>query len=380
MRRTVMEADHEAFRSAFREFVNKEIGPRHDAWEQAKIVPRDVWETAGAHGYLCMNVPEAYGGGGSDDYRFLAVVSEELARAGASGVGFPMHTDIVVPYLLAYGTEQQKRRWLPAMAAGKAIGALAMTEPGAGSDLAGIRTTALRDGDHYVLSGQKTFITNGINADLVLVAARTDPDERHDGLSLFVVERGMKGFTRGRNLDKIGMHAQDTAELFFDQLRIPATNLVGQEGQGFAYMVNSLPQERLVVAVGSVALAEAVLERTTGYCRERTAFGRPIGTFQHSRFTLAEMHTEVEIARVFVDRCITAHLTREFGVTEAAMAKWWTTDLLNRVVDRCLQLHGGYGYMREHPIARAFVDARVQSIYAGTNEIMKEIIGRTVTA
>jgi alkylation response protein AidB-like acyl-CoA dehydrogenase len=379
MRRTVMEADHEAFRAAFGDFVAKEITPFHAEWEQAGIVPREVWARAGGQGYLCMNVPEAYGGGGSDDYRFLAVISEELARAGASGVGFPLHTDIVVPYLLAYGTEEQKHRWLPGMATGETIGAIAMTEPGAGSDLAGIQTTAILDGDHYVLNGQKTFITNGINADLVIVVAKTDPEEQHAGMSLLVVERGMAGFTRGGPLDKIGMHAQDTAELFFDNAHVPAANLLGQEGQGFRYLVESLPQERLVVAVGAVAAAENILERTIQYCRDRKAFGRSIGSFQHTRFALAEMRTEVEVARAFVDRCIAAHLAREFGVTDAAMAKLWTTDMVNRVADRCLQLHGGYGYMREYPVARAFVDARVQSIYAGTNEIMKEIIGRSLT-
>ena len=379
MRRTIMEAEHEAFRSAFRDFADKEITPFHGDWERAGIVPRALWEKAGAHGFLCMNVPEQYGGGGGADYRFLAVITEELARCGASGVGFPMHTDIVTPYLLAYGTEEQKRRWLPPMAAGKAIGALAMTEPGAGSDLAGIATTAARDGDRWVLRGQKTFITNGINADLVLVAARTGPDP-YAGLSLFVAERGTPGFTRGRNLDKIGMHAQDTAELFFDDARLPASSLLGEQGQGFRYLMEHLSQERLVVAVGSAALAEEILSQTIGYCKQRRAFGRPIAAFQNTRFALAEMRTEVDIARVFTDWCIASHVRGEFGVTEAAMAKWWTTDLLNRVTDRCLQLHGGYGYMREYPVARAFTDARVQSIYAGTNEIMKEIIGRTITA
>ncbi len=379
MRRTIMEAEHEAFRSAFRDFADKEIAPFHGDWERAGIVPRALWEKAGAHGFLCMNVPEQYGGGGGADYRFLAVITEELARCGASGVGFPMHTDIVTPYLLVYGTEEQKRRWLPSMAAGKAIGALAMTEPGAGSDLAGIATTAARDGDRWVLRGQKTFITNGINADLVLVAARTGPDP-YAGLSLFVAERGTPGFTRGRNLDKIGMHAQDTAELFFDDARLPASSLLGEQGQGFRYLMEHLSQERLVVAVGSAALAEEILSQTIGYCKQRTAFGRPIAAFQNTRFALAEMRTEVDIARVFTDWCIASHVRGEFGVTEAAMAKWWTTDLLNRVTDRCLQLHGGYGYMREYPVARAFTDARVQSIYAGTNEIMKEIIGRTITA
>ena len=307
----------------------------------------------------------------------MSVISEELARSGASGVGFPMHTDIVAPYLLGYGTEEQKRRWLPGMAAGTAIAALAMTEPGAGSDVTGIATTAARDGDHWVLRGQKTFVTNGINADLVLVAARTGPDP-YTGLSLFVAERGAPGFTRGRNLDKIGMHAQDTAELFFDDARLPAGSMLGEQGQGFGYLMEHLTQERLVVTVGSVAMAEEILDQTIGYCQQRTAFGRPIAAFQNSRFALAEMRTEVDIARVFTDWCIASHVRGEFGATEAAKAKWWTTDLLNRVVDRCLQLHGGYGYMREYPISRLYADARVTRIFGGTSEVMKSVISKSL--
>jgi alkylation response protein AidB-like acyl-CoA dehydrogenase len=381
MRRTVMETEHEDFREAFRAFMEKEILPFHSEWEDAGIVPREVWEKAGAAGFLCMNVPEEFGGGGSDDYRFCAVVGEEIAKAGATGVGFSLHTDIVTPYLLSYATPEQKRRWLPGMADGTTISAIAMTEPGTGSDLSGIATSAVRDGDEWVLNGQKVFITNGINADLVVVAARTNPDP-HNGLSLFVVERDAPGFTRGRNLDKLGMHAQDTAELFFNDARIPADNLLGEEGRGFMYLVDKLPQERLMVALGSIAAAEEILRQTVEYTKERKAFKRSVSAFQNTRFALAEMHTEIEIGRIFVDRCIDEHRngSGEFGIIEAAESKWWTTDLLNRVADRCLQLHGGYGYMREYPVARAWVDARVQAIYAGTNEIMKEIIGRHVTA
>lgn len=373
-----MEEEHEAFRSSFRSFVERQIVPFHSEWEQAGIVPREVWSAAGAHGFLCMNVPENFGGGGSDDYRFLAVVTEELYRVGATGIGFPLHTDVVVPYLLDHGSEEQKQRLLPPLSAGTSIGAIAMTEPGTGSDLAGIRTNAVRDSDSYVLSGQKTFITNGINADVVLVAARTDPGASHAGLSILIVERGMDGFSRGRNLEKIGMHAQDTAELFFDEVRVPQENVLGEQGLGFRYLMEHLPQERLVIAVGAVATAESILEGTIEYCNNRKAFGQTIGSFQNTRFALAEMQTEVQVARVFIDRCISAHVQGEFSGTDATMAKWWTTEMAGRVVDRCLQLHGGYGYMQEYAVGRAYVDTRVQSIYGGTNEIMKEIIGRAI--
>jgi alkylation response protein AidB-like acyl-CoA dehydrogenase len=377
--RTIFTDDHHRFRETVARFVRDEIVPSHDDWERDGMVPRELWKKAGEVGLLCTDVPAEYGGGGVADFRYNVVVTEELVKVGASGVGFPLANDVVVPYLLAHASDEQKRRWLPGMAAGELITAIAMTEPGTGSDLAGIATTALRQEDgSYLLNGSKTFITNGVLADLVIVVAKTDPAAKHGGMSLLVVERGMEGFGRGRKLDKIGMHAQDTAELAFEDVRVPAANLLGEEGAGFLYLMQALPQERLSIAVGAIAGAESALEQTLRYCKEREAFGRPIGSFQHSRFVLAEMKTKVTIGRQFVDRCIELHAEGELPVDEAAMAKYWTTDLLGEVVDACVQLFGGYGYMREYPIARAFVDARVQRIYGGTNEIMKEIIGRSM--
>jgi alkylation response protein AidB-like acyl-CoA dehydrogenase len=378
MQRTLMEAEHDLFRSSFRAFVEREVVPHHAGWERAGIVPRELWLSAGRSGFLGLGIPEEHGGSGVDDFRYNTVVNEELTRAGASGVGFPLHTDVVAPYLTALATEEQRRRWLPGFCSGELITAIAMSEPGAGSDLQGIRTTATANADGWVLNGQKTFITNGINADLVVVVARTDTDAGHRGISLLVVERGMAGFERGRNLDKIGLHAQDTAELFFDDVHVPRANLLGVEGGGFGHLMDNLPQERLTIAVSAVAGAEAALALTVEYCRERTAFGRPIGSFQHNRFLLAEMATEVEVARVFVDRCVGEHCAGRLGVADAAKAKWWTTELQKRVVDHCVQLHGGYGYMAEYPVARAYLDARVATIYGGTTEIMKEIIGRSM--
>ncbi|MEA2671250.1 MAG: hypothetical protein QOG45_1470 [Chloroflexota bacterium] len=378
MQRTLMEAEHDLFRSSFRAFVEREVVPHHAGWERAGIVPRELWLSAGRSGFLGLGIPEEHGGSGVDDFRYNTVVNEELTRAGASGVGFPLHTDVVAPYLTALATEEQRRRWLPGFCSGELITAIAMSEPGAGSDLQGIRTTATANADGWVLNGQKTFITNGINADLVVVVARTDTDAGHRGISLLVVERGMAGFERGRNLDKIGLHAQDTAELFFDDVHVPRANLLGVEGGGFGHLMDNLPQERLTIAVSAVAGAEAVLALTVEHCRERTAFGRPIGSFQHNRFLLAEMATEVEVARVFVDRCVSEHCAGRLGVADAAKAKWWTTELQKRVVDHCVQLHGGYGYMAEYPVARAYLDARVATIYGGTTEIMKEIIGRSM--
>jgi alkylation response protein AidB-like acyl-CoA dehydrogenase len=378
MRRQLFEPEHDAFRETVRTFCAKEVVPHHAEWEERGIVPREVWTTAGAQGLLGFMVPEEHGGGGTTDFRYNAVLSEELTRAHASGLGFAVHTDINSAYLLAYTDESQKQRWLPGFCTGDTITAIAMSEPGAGSDLQGIRTTAIREGDHYVLNGQKTFISNGINADLVIVVAKTDPSKEYDGISLLVVERGMAGFERGRNLDKIGLKAQDTAELFFDDVRVPAANLLGEEGHGFVYLMEKLPQERLAMAVVAVAACEAALALTLEYCKHRTAFGRPIGSFQHSRFVLAEMATETQIARVFVDRCVEELNAGALSVQDAAMAKWWTTELQKRVIDQCLQLHGGYGVMAEYPIARAYLDTRAQTIYGGTTEIMKEIIGRTL--
>ena len=376
MQRTLFDADHQAFRDTCRAFCEKEIAPFHAEWEEAGIVPRAVWERAGSHGLLGFSVPAEYGGGGVRDFRFNTVLNEELTRVAATGVGFAVHVDINGGYLLDLTTDEQKARWLPGYGDGRLITAIAMTEPGAGSDLQGISTTAVRDGDDFVLTGQKTFISNGINADLVIVVARTDPDAAHQGISLVMVERDMVGFERGRNLDKIGLKAQDTAELFFDHVRVPAANLIGEPGQGFVYLMQNLPQERLCIAVTAVAACERVLGQTMDYVRDRTAFGRSVGSFQANRFTLAELVTEVDIARVYVDRCIEQHLGGGLSATDAAKAKWWTTELQKRVVDQCLQLFGGYGYMSEYPIARAFLDTRVQTIYGGTTEVMKEIIGR----
>jgi alkylation response protein AidB-like acyl-CoA dehydrogenase len=378
MKRDLFDEEHLMFRDSFRRFVAKEILPYQEQWEANGMVSREVWQQAGALGYLCMDVPEEYGGGGIRDFRYNAIVTEELARAGESGAGFGVHNDVNIPYFLNYATPEQKRRWLPKMCRGETITAIAMSEPGAGSDLAGIKTTAIRQGDHYILNGQKTFITNGILSDAVIVVAKSDPDAGHSGISLLVVERGMDGFQRGRKLEKIGLKAQDTAELFFNNVRVPAENLLGPEGQGFYQLMQQLPQERLSIAVIAVAACETVLELTLNYCQERTAFGRPIGTFQNSRFRLAEMKTETQIARVFVDRCIMELNAGRLTAEDAAMAKWWSTELQKRTVDQCLQLHGGYGYMLEYPIAKFYLDSRVQTIYGGTTEIMKEIIGRSM--
>ena len=377
MKRTIFEDEHHIFRDSVRKFVKDEIVPFHEQWEAKGMVPRSIWRRAGELGFLCMSAPEQYGGPGVDDFRYNTILAEEMARAGATGPGFGLQTDIVMPYILRYGTEEQKQRWLPGLVRGEIISAIAMTEPNTGSDLAAIQTSAVPQGECFVLNGAKTFITNGILNDLAIVVVRTSRDGRpHDGLSLLVVERGMAGYERGRKLEKIGMHAQDTAELFFHNVHVPAANLLGEEGGGFRYLMENLPQERMGVAVFAQAGAEAAFEWTLAYCKERKAFGQPIGKFQNSRFKLAEMKTRLEITRVFVDRCVMELNQRTLTAAEAAMAKWWTTDLQKWVVDECLQLHGGYGYMKEYPIARAFCDTRVATIYAGTNEIMKEIIGR----
>ena len=345
-------------------------------------MPRSLFTAAGAAGFLGMAVPEEYGGGGVDDFRYNLIIGEEVQRSGTggAGLGITLHNDICLPYFLSLANEEQKARWLPGICSGELITAIAMTEPGIGSDLASMGTTAIRDGDHYVVNGSKTFITNGINADLVITAVKTDPSQRHKGMSLLVLERGMDGFERGRNLDKVGLHSQDTAELFFNDVQVPVANLLGSEGQGFVHLVHNLPQERLSIAAAGVAAAEAALGWTLAYVNERTAFGQPIGGFQNSRFKLAEMRTEIDIGRVFVDRCVEALNDGDLTAEEAAEAKWWCTELQKRVVDTCVQLHGGYGYMLEYPIARAYVDARITTIYGGTTEIMKEIIGRSLGA
>jgi alkylation response protein AidB-like acyl-CoA dehydrogenase len=378
MKRALFDGEHALFRSAFRTFLEREVAPFYAEWEQAGIVPREIWRKAGRQGFLGTDVPEEYGGAGIDDYRYNAVIVEELARNCYMGIGIPIHNDIVIPYILHYATPAQRQRWLPKLAGGEWVGAIAMTEPGAGSDLAGIRTSAVRAGDQYVINGQKTFISNGILNDLVIVVATTNPKRAHHGISLLVVEREMEGYRRGRNLEKVGLHAQDTAELFFDNVRVPAENMLGHEGEGFSYLMQQLPQERLTIAVSAIAAAEAALEWTIAYCKERIAFGQPIADFQNTRFKLAESKTELMVGRTFVDECILAHNRGELSAEEAAMAKWWTTELQKRVVDECVQLHGGYGYMLEYPIARLYLDTRVQTIYGGTTEIMKEIIGRAL--
>jgi len=376
--RPILESEHEAFRQTARAFIDKEVVPHHEQWETDGQVSRDVWTRAGAQGLLCFDVDEEYGGPGVADFRYNMVLAEELTRAGAHGPGFPVHTDIIVPYLSSLGTDEQKRRWLPGCVSGETITAIAMTEPGAGSDLQGIRTTAVDKGDHYVLSGAKTFISNGAMADLVVVVARTHPDAGHKGISLLVVERGMEGFERGRNLDKVGMHAQDTSELFFDDVAVPKSNLLGEEGGGFVHLMENLPQERLSIATMAAAACESVLEMCLSYVKEREAFGRPIGKFQNTRFVIAEMATEAHVCRVFVDDCVRRHVAGKLDAKLASMAKWWSTELQKKIVDQGVQLFGGYGYMREYPIARAFVDSRVQTIYGGTTEIQKEIIGRSL--
>jgi alkylation response protein AidB-like acyl-CoA dehydrogenase len=379
MRRTLYDDDHEAFRASVRTFVDKEIAPHVDEWSAAGITPRELFTAAGRQGFLGMEVPEEYDGGGVSDFRFNAVLGEELLRvpdAGA-GLGIALHNDICLPYFLRYCTEEQKQRWLPGIVSGELVTAIGMTEPGIGSDLASMATTAIRKGDHYVVNGAKTFITNGIHADLVITAVKTEPTERHRGMSLLVLERGMAGFTRGRNLDKLGQHAQDTAELFFDDVHVPVGNLLGpQEGQGFVQLVANLPRERLSIAVAAVASVRSVLEMTLAYVKERRAFGQPVGTFQNSRFVLAEIATELDVAQHYVDDCVRALNDGELTAVDAAKAKWWTTELQGRAIDRCLQLHGGYGFMNEYPVARAYADARVTRIYGGTTEIMKEVVGR----
>ncbi len=380
MRRTLFEPEHDDFRESVRRFVAEEISPHHEQWEREGVVARELFTKAAAKGMLAIQVPELYGGPGVDDFRFNQIIGEEvgLANVAGSGLGLTLHNDICLPYFLEYCNDEQRERWLPGIADGSLITAVAMTEPEIGSDLASMRASAIRDGDEYVVNGSKAFITNGINADLVITAVKTDPSQRHAGISLLIVAAGMEGFARGRNLDKVGMHAQDTAELFFEDVRVPASNLLGEVGSGFRYLTSNLPQERLSIAIAGVSAARGALDATLEYVKQRTAFGRPVGAFQASRFALAEMATEVELATAFCDQAVLALNRSELSPEDAAMAKWWSTELQGRVVDRCVQLHGGYGYMLEYPIARAFVDARVTRIYGGTTEIMKEIIGRSL--
>lgn len=375
--RTALREDHEQFRDQVRKFVQREIAPHHHEWEKVGCVPRETWLKAGREGLLLCAIPEQYGGGGGD-FGHSIVVIEELMRVLATGPGFPLHSDIVAPYILAYGTEAQKESWLPPMARGEKIGAIAMTEPGIGSDLKSLRTTARRDGDSYVINGQKTFITNGANSDLVIVACKTDPAAGTRGISLIVVEAGTPGFTKGPLLEKIGLKAQDTAELFFDEVRVPAANLLGEEGKGFGYLMHQLAQERLMVSVRSPVVMETMLDETIAYTKSRKAFGQPVFDLQNTRFKLAEIKAKTVACRVFIDHCIALHFEKKLTSEMAAMAKLYATEAQGQAVDELLQLHGGYGFMREYGIARAFVDSRVQRIYGGTSEIMKEIIGRSL--
>ena len=380
--RTLFQPDHQAFADSFRRFIDKEVTPHHAAWEDQGYVAREVWSQAGANGFLCMSLPEEYGGAGADKLYSVAQM-EELARAGTTGIGFGLHSEIVAPYILHYGTEAQKQKYLPQMASGAVVGAIAMSEPAAGSDLQGIKTTAIKsaDGSHYVLNGSKTFITNGWHADLVIVVAKTDPAAGAKGTSLLLVERGMPGFEKGQRLKKMGMKAQDTSELFFNDVQVPVDNLLGgpaMEGRGFICLMEQLPWERLQIAITAVAAAQAAIDWTLDYVKQRKVFGQSVASFQNTRHTLAELQTQVQVARVFVDKCCELIVHDQLDTETASMAKYWTTDLQCKVMDECVQLFGGYGYMWEYPITRAYADARVQRIYGGTNEIMKEVIARAM--
>ncbi len=380
--RTLFQPDHQAFADSFRRFIDKEVTPHHAAWEDQGYVAREVWSQAGANGFLCMSLPEEYGGAGADKLYSVAQM-EELARAGTTGIGFGLHSEIVAPYILHYGTEAQKQKYLPQMASGAVVGAIAMSEPAAGSDLQGIKTTAIKsaDGSHYVLNGSKTFITNGWHADLVIVVAKTDPAAGAKGTSLLLVERGMPGFEKGQRLKKMGMKAQDTSELFFNDVQVPVDNLLGgtaMEGRGFICLMEQLPWERLQIAITAVAAAQAAIDWTLDYVKQRKVFGQSVASFQNTRHTLAELQTQVQVARVFVDKCCELIVRDQLDTETASMAKYWTTDLQCKVMDECVQLFGGYGYMWEYPITRAYADARVQRIYGGTNEIMKEVIARAM--
>lgn len=375
--RTLFTSDHEAFRDSLAKFLTNEAAPHHAQWEEDGQVSRELWLKAGEQGFLCPTLGDEFGGPGAD-YLYSIIVMEEVARQGLSGIGWGLHTDIVAPYIEHYGNDAMKRRVLPKMLSGEWIGAIAMTEPGGGSDLQAVKTTAIDQGDHYLLNGSKTFITNGQMGDVIIVVAKTDPSKGAKGISLFLVERGMPGFERGRNLHKVGMKAQDTSELFFNDVKVPKDNLIGEEGMGFVYLMEELPQERLGIAVNAVANMEGALALTLDYVRERKAFGKRIGDFQNTQYKLAELHTQIEVARAYVDRCIDLHMQKKLDIPTAAAAKYWVTDLQFQVLDECVQLFGGYGYMWEYPVARMWADARVQRIYGGTNEIMKGIIARTL--
>jgi len=376
MKRCVFEAEHEQLRETTKQYIERELVPNAEKWERERIVDRSAFVTAGKYGLIGFNMPEEYGGGGSDDFRFNAVIDEEIARYGGPAPSLSLQNDVVGPYFIRLCTEDQKRRWLPGIASGETIVAIAMTEPGAGSDLAGIRTSAVRDGDDWIVNGAKTFISSGINSDLVIVVTRTDPEAGHKGFTLLVVERDMPGFTRGRKLDKMGLHAQDTSELNFENVRVPSKNVLGEQGRGFYHLMHNLPSERLSIAISAIAGARETWRQTLQYAKDRKAFGKPIGSFQHNRFLLAEMDTELDVSERYIDRCLQAVVDDELTAVEAAKAKWWCTETAKKVIDGCVQLHGGYGYMMEYRVARDYVDSRVQTIFGGTTEIMKDIIGR----
>lgn len=379
MAASYLQEEHEIFRESLRKFLEKEAYPNYEKWEEDRIIPREFWRKMGEQGFLCPDIDEKYGGS-NVDWGFSVIINEELERVGSGMVGIGLHNDIVVPYITAYGTDEQKEKWLPKCAAGEIITAIAMTEPGAGSDLAGIRTTARLDGDHYIVNGEKTFITNGIHSDLIIIACKTDPHAvpRHKGVSLLAVERGTEGFSRGRKLNKVGLHCQDTAELIFEDCRVPKENLIGEEGKGFLYLMEKLQQERLVVAIAAQVAAEEMLNLTINYVKNREAFGKPVSQFQNTQFKIAEMATDIEMGRVFLNQLITEHMAGKDVVTKVSMAKWKLTENARNIAAECMQLHGGYGYMEEYEIARRYRDIPVASIYAGTNEIMKTIIAKNM--
>jgi alkylation response protein AidB-like acyl-CoA dehydrogenase len=380
MKRPLFGPEHQALRETWGNFLDREVAPVYDDWERERRIPRDVLRRVGELGFLGPAVPEEYGGPGTDDFRFNAVLTEEPAQRGFTGIAMALsvHHDVALPYILELGTEEQKERWLPGLASGELIAAIAMSEPATGSDVAAIQTRAKRRNGSYVVSGAKTFISNGLNADVIVTAVRTGESGRRDDISVIVIENGMKGFERGRNLEKLGTHSQDTAELFFDEVEVPTENLLGEEGLGFAYLMRNLAQERLAIAVTATASARGALERTLEYVKERRAFGRPVGTFQNSRFKLAACHGELQVTQAHIDAAIAEHLEGALSPEDASIAKWWATESQGRIVDACLQLHGGYGYMLEYPISRAYVDARINRIYGGSNEIMLEIVGRSL--
>jgi alkylation response protein AidB-like acyl-CoA dehydrogenase len=375
--RTLFNDEHQMFRDSVRRFMENEVAPHHDRWEEQGYVDREIWTKAGENGFLCPTMPEQYGGAGVDKL-YSVVLMEETARINATGLGFSLHSEIVAPYILNYGSEEQKKRYLPRLAKGEIIGAIAMSEPAAGSDLQGVKTTAIRKGDHYVLNGSKTFITNGWHADVVIVVAKTNPNEGAKGTSLLLVERGMPGFEKGKRLKKVGLKAQDTSELFFNDVKVPVTHLLGEENRGFIYLMQELPWERMQIAIGAIESAQAAIDWTIQYVKDRKVFGTTVSAYQNTRFKLAELQTEVQIGRVFVDKCLELLMAGKLDTATASMAKYWCSDLQCKVMDECVQLHGGYGFMWEYPIARAYADARVQRIYGGTNEIMKEVITRSM--